>query len=150
MFDAIRVSWLLSPVLKAAGGWRALSIWRRWNLYYAGLMAKSAEQCGWNPNEVSDDPVWQALTAVYWHIREFPSEPPKEVPPTMTPLLAILRWAQEHICERDLPEAKAKYVEMLRALLYRAYRKAIYRRFLVPLVRAGEVETVLSLSLIHI
>lgn len=126
---------------KSIGGFKVLRIWRRWNLYYAGLMAKAAAECGWDPKEPSDDPVWQALSAVYAYFRKFPEKPPREALPSLAPLLAILRWALEHICERNIPDAPAKYAEFLRTPLYRAYRQALYRYFLAPL--AGRIETVL-------
>ncbi|MEM1568660.1 MAG: hypothetical protein QXI84_09280 [Thermofilaceae archaeon] len=146
MIGFFRLYSVTAPVVKEAGGWRAFSIWRRWNLYYAGLMAKAAEQCGWSPGEPSDDVVWQALSAVYFHYRKFPKEPPGEAPPAMAPLLSVLRWALEHICERELAEAAEKYVQMLKAPLYRAYRQALYRRYLAPLVRTHKVESVLSVG----
>lgn len=146
MIGFLRLYSVTAPAAKEAGGWRAFSIWRKWNLYYAGLMAKAATSCGWSPEEVSDDVVWQALSAVYGHYRKFPERPPREVPPAMAPLLSVLQWAVDHICERDLPDAAEKYVQMLKAPIYRAYRQAIYRRYLVPLVRAHAVETVLSVG----
>lgn len=142
-----RLAKAIGDVVRSIGGWGNLKAWRAWNLYYLGIMAKAAEQCGWSPDEPSDDPVWQALTAAYLHYRgRIPQSPPERVPPGTEELLAIIRWASEHICERDLPEARAKYARMLQAPIYRAYRQALYRYFLVPLVRRGEVEAVLSIG----
>ncbi len=146
LIDRIRIIEVFGPALKAAGGFKGLRLWREWGLYYAGLMARAARECGWDPNEASDDPVWQSLTAVYGHFRKFPEKPPGEYPEAWDRHLAILRWAADHICERNLPEARAKYAELLSAPLYRAYRQRLYRWFLPPLVRAGRVETILSVG----
>lgn len=147
MFERFKIARIFGPALKAAGSFKGLKLWREWSLYYAGLMVKAASLCGWSPEEASDDPVWQALTAVYWHHRGvFPEKPPKEFPEAWANHLAIIKWAAEHICERDLPEARVKYAELLKAPLYRAYRQALYKWFIPPLVRAGAVETVLSVG----
>ncbi|MCY0890742.1 MAG: hypothetical protein OWQ51_07175 [Pyrobaculum arsenaticum] len=147
MFERFKIARIFGPALKAAGGFKGLKLWREWSLYYAGVMVKAASLCGWSPEEASDDPVWQALTAVYWHhCGVFPEKPPKEFPEAWANHLAIIKWAAEHICERDLPEARVKYAELLKAPLYRAYRQALYKWFIPPLVRAGAVETVLSVG----
>ena len=146
MFERFKIARVFGPALKAAGGFKGLKLWREWSLYYAGVMVRVASLCGWSPEEASDDPVWQALTAVYLHYREFPGKPPGEYPKAWGRHLAILRWATDHICKRNLPEARAKYAELLSAPLCRAYRQRLYRWFLPPLVRAGRVETVLSVG----
>lgn len=69
MFERFKIARIFGPALKAAGSFKGLKLWREWSLYYAGVMVKAASLCGWSPEEASDDPVWQALTAVYWHHR---------------------------------------------------------------------------------
>ncbi|MGC9119696.1 MAG: methyltransferase domain-containing protein, partial [Thermoproteus sp.] len=151
LVDRIRLLEILGTgFFKSVGGLKVLRIWRRWNEYYAGLMVRSAETCGWSPDEVYDDVVWRTLSAVYRHAGgRFPKSPPKELPEAIVPLIKLLKWAAERICDRNAPytpEARAKYAEMLRAPIYRMYRQSLYSYYLVPLIKRGLVESVLSVG----